>query len=223
MPVDKAVLLRQLDEVLDRFNELDKKYERISGYPEMEEAAVITLLTHALHLFRPPGEKAYSDGTLVHLSSPSGPGRLRPLAGMVAALRADYAADRLRSVHELIHADMFSDFLEMATHLLDQGYKDPAAVTAGAVLEEHIRKLCDRHSVPTTFTDSAGDVRPKKLDAMNADLARAGVYNTIEQKDITAQAGVRNAAAHGEYAKYTVDQVRQMIVSVRAFIARHPA
>jgi len=58
---------------------------------------------------------------------------------------------------------------------------------------------------------------------MNADLARADVHNTTEQKDVTTQAGIRNAAAHGKYGEHDVDQVQRMIVSVCGFVARHPA
>src|SRR5450759_204540 len=49
-----------------------------------------------------------------------------PLLGILRGLRADYAAGYLTTVEELIHADLFSDFLEMAEHLLKQGYKDPS-------------------------------------------------------------------------------------------------
>src|SRR5439155_14934846 len=109
------------------------------------------------------------------------------LHGTLKALRADYAADRLQSFQELIHADLFSDFLEMAEHFLEAGYKDPAAVMAGAVLEEHLRKLCVKHSIVLP-------AKPK-LDTMNADLARANAYGKNDQKQITAWAGIRNDAA----------------------------
>jgi hypothetical protein len=63
------------------------------------------------------------------------------LQGVLRALRADYEAGRLQSFQELVHADLFSDFLEMAEYFLQEGYKDPAAVIAGGVLEQHLRKL----------------------------------------------------------------------------------
>src|SRR3954471_17296758 len=96
------------------------------------------------------------------------------LRGILSALRADYDAGRLQSFEELIHADLFSDFLEMAEYFLDEGYKDPAAVIAGSVLEEHLRKLCGKHGII---------IPPKpKLDTMNADLAKAAAYNKNDQK-----------------------------------------
>ncbi len=230
MPFDNAAVLRQIDDVLARYKEAKGKLEwdgyaaRDSGVPDEEAVEVSTLITHTLERFRPAGRAAFSDEIL---GKDFGAGdhivRMKMLAGLLSALRADYAANRLQSFRELVHADLFADFLEMAGHLLDEGYKDPAAVMIGGVLEEHLRKLCGRHSVPATFTDAAGNVRPKRLDTMNADLAKAGTYNKIEQQSVTAWAAVRNAAAHGEYGKYDQAQVRQMLGGVRDFIARHPA
>jgi hypothetical protein len=123
----------------------------------------------------------------------------------------------------MVHADLFADFLEMADHLLEQGYKVAAAVTAGAVLEEHLRKLCGLHSVAATFADASGKTRPKKLDTMNADLAKVAAYGKIEQQSVTAWAAVRNAAAHGDNTSYDDKQVQHMIDGCRDFITRHPA
>jgi hypothetical protein len=137
------------------------------------------------------------------------------LSGILSALRADYEAGRLRSFEELIHADLFSDFLEMAEYLLDEGYKDPAAVIAGGVLEEHLRKLCGKHGVTIP-------AKPK-LDTMNADLARAGAYNKNDQKQVTAWAARRNDAAHGNYSNYGHAEVKLMVAGIRDFISRNPA
>ena len=149
---------------------------------------------------------------------------LTALSGPLQTLRNDYAAGRLQSLAERLHSDLFADFLEMADYLIeDQGLKDPAAVRAGGVLEEHLRKLCPKHGVDTTFVDRGGVTKPKKLDTMNADLARAIAYGGEEQKQVTAWAGIRNHAAHAEYAKFDASQVKLMIQGIRDFVVRHPA
>jgi hypothetical protein len=138
------------------------------------------------------------------------------LAGVLKALREDYARGRIQTFRERVHSDLFSDFLEMAEYLLeDEKLKDPAAVLAGSVLEEHLRKLCAKHSVslPT---------KPK-LDTMNGDLKKQGVYGGIDQKQVTYWAGIRNSAAHGQYTDYTAVQVREMVQGIRNFISRYPA
>jgi hypothetical protein len=62
----------------------------------------------------------------------------------------------------------------------------------------------------------------KKADQMNADLAKANVYNMLDQKQITTWLDLRNKAAHGKYSEYTEDQVGLMIQGVINFMARVP-
>ena len=54
----------------------------------------------------------------------------------------------LSNFMSLAQAEVFADFLDMAEHLLGEGYKDAAAVILGAVLEDTLRKLADAYGVP---------------------------------------------------------------------------
>ena len=103
--------------------------------------------------------------------------------------------------------------------MYSEGYKDPAAVIAGSVLEEHLRKLCDKNSIPTAKPTG----EPKKAEAINAELAGANIYSKGDQKNVTAWLDLRNKAAHGKYAEYTKEQVALLIQSIRDFITRNPA
>ena len=138
---------------------------------------------------------------------------------VVNALLSDIEKGNLRSLEEIIRADLFADYLEMATHLAENGYKDPAAVLAGSTLEAHLRNLCGKHGVATM----SGTGKLKKADTLNADLKKAGVYNQLDQKDVTAWLDIRNKAAHGEFDEYTLERVEMLINSLRDFIKRHPA
>jgi len=124
--------------------------------------------------------------------------------GILQALRADYDAGYLTTVEELIHADIFGNFLEMARYLLSEDYKDPAAVLIGGVLEEHLRKLCSKHGIPTSISD-----KPKKADTLNSDLANAGVISKLDLKNVTAWLDLRNKSAHGKYSEYTQQRLIQ--------------
>ena len=143
---------------------------------------------------------------------------LAAVVGVCQSLLSDIRKGYTQSLAEVIHADIFADYLEMADHLVKQGYKDAAAVIAGSTLESHIRKLCNKHGVAT---ESSG--KPVKATKMNADLCKAGVYAMLDQKSITAWLDLRNNAAHGNYSEYDSGQVGLMISSVRDFIARHAA
>lgn len=123
------------------------------------------------------------------------------------------------SVKKLVSAEIFSDFLEMAEHLLDQSYKDPAAVMIGSVLEENLRQLCSLNEIETEL-EKDGNFIPKKADRLNSDLAKAEIYSKLDQKAVTMWLDLRNKAAHGKYEEYTEEQVKLMLQGVTEFLAR---
>lgn len=148
--------------------------------------------------------------------------KVMKVIGVVQSLNVDLKNDYLQTVTELIHGELFGDFLEMAQHLLDQGYKDASAVIAGSALEAHLRQLAKRFEVPTERTTANG-TEPKKADTINAELVKAGAYSGLDNKNVTAWLGLRNKAAHGQYSDYIKEQVALMIDAVRDFMSRHPA
>jgi len=148
--------------------------------------------------------------------------KLQMAMGILEALRADIAAGYLNSLPELIHGDIFADYLEMADHLLEERYKDAGAVLAGGTLESHLRQLSQAKGIPTT-TPTASGPRPKKAEQVNADLAQAGVLTKPDSKNVTAWLALRNNAAHANYDQYSAEQVRLLVSSVRDFISRNPA
>jgi hypothetical protein len=143
--------------------------------------------------------------------------KLEWLIGIVEALRHDCAAGALTRVQQLIRAEVFDDFLDMSEHLLELGCKDPSAVIAGAVLEQHLRKLCIRVGLSIMVNG-----KPKKADAINSELAAQDVYGKLDQKSITSWLDLRNRAAHGEYSLYGPEQVRLLLQGVRDFVSRVP-
>ena len=63
--------------------------------------------------------------------------------------------------------------------------------------------------------------RSCKLDRLNADLAKAGSYDKLVQKRITALADIRNNADHGHFDKFSTIDVEDMVKWVRNFSADH--
>jgi hypothetical protein len=137
---------------------------------------------------------------------------------ILSAIENEVQNDWLASIKQMVSAEIFSDFFEMSKYLLDQKYKDPAAVMIGSVLEEHLRLLCRNHLVPIDFLNKSDDTIPKKADTLNADLVKAEVYGVLEQKSVTAWLDLRNRAAHGKYSEYTQEQVELMYQGVLNFI-----
>ncbi|MBT2764085.1 hypothetical protein [Paenibacillus sp. ISL-20] len=135
------------------------------------------------------------------------------ILGILKAAKDDFEHDFLFDLKTIIEAEVFDDFLEQSEYLLEAGYFQPAAVITGCILEDGLRKLCDRHQIEI-------DAKPK-LDKMNADLAKEGIYNKLTHKQITAFADLRNKAAHGNWSEFTQDDVRAFIGWVRLFMQGH--
>jgi len=124
------------------------------------------------------------------------------------AAKEDFEGGYLISVKNLVQAEVFDSELEQASELLSAGYASAAAVVAGVVLETTLRNLCNEKGITLG-----------KLDKMNADLAKSGVYNALVQKRITALAGIRNSAAHGKVSEFSREDVVSMISEVEKFVS----
>lgn len=221
MSLDQQAIIKQIDDVLYKSNlRSPHGYEDFSDVPKHQLSEAITMLYSVIDRLAPNGSSYIKTAKIHerHLGGQLGLA-LSPLRGIVQGLRADYAAGYLQSIVELVHADIFADFLEMADYLLKQGYKDPAAVVTGSVLESHLRKLCDKHGIPVVKPDGS----PKKADTLNSELAGADIYSKLDQKSVTAWLDLRNKAAHGKYTEYAEGQVTLMLQGVRDFSSRHPA
>lgn len=214
-------VIQQLDTVIAFGEDVRgrSKYDDLSDLKGAVSSEANARMQAAIQRLAPVGSphRIAADSIMKQYGVGSG-SAVNQLLGILRALRADYAAGYINSVAELIHADLFADFLEMSDHLLSQGYKDPAAVLTGSVLEEHLRKLCDKIGIAT-----AKETAPKKADLLNAELAGAGVYSKLDQKSVTAWLDLRNKAAHGKYSDYTKEQVQSLHDGVRHFMVRHPA
>ena len=133
--------------------------------------------------------------------------------GILRAALEDVERGYLFDVRRLIEAEVFVDLLDQATELHRAGHDGPAALVTGCILEDCLRRLCERNGL-------ALPAKPK-LNTMNADLAKAGVYSRLVQKRITAIADVRNNAAHGNWGEFDRGDVNDMIGWVEKFIEEH--
>jgi hypothetical protein len=216
----KSSPAEQLQQVLDRYKKVRGSGSAdLSYHSEAEKTEINTSLIAAIERLAPAGTyyNASLNATIKQYGFNNNEA-IPLLVGIAEALKTAYTSGYLHEIEELIHADLFADFLDMGDYLLGEGYKDPAAVIIGGVLEEHLRKLCLKNSIDITKNSHF-----KKADTMNADLTNANVYNLLDQKNITAWLDLRNKAAHGKYTEYTDDQVKLALQGIRDFIARFPA
>jgi hypothetical protein len=223
------IALSQLDELIARYESV----RATTGFHSLsfsDNVAVEFITTGMATISRIAGaDSQFLIHTTKHLdqldkTGVDAPGyKVDAVGGGLIALRNAIATGYLISFRELIHATLFSDFLEIANHLLSEGYKDAAATMIGGVLEEHLRKLCAKNGINTETIDFKGMSHPKKMETMNTELTNKTIYSKLDQKNVTAWADLRNKAAHGHYGQYSLQQVELLLSSIKDFIARYPA
>lgn len=150
----------------------------------------------------------------VKMDSPS----LFRLLGIIRAIKSDYEGGYLNRLEEDIDADVFSDILEQARFLRDQGFGRASAVVAGVSLESHLRKMAQKNSIP--IENSGKYVKAQNL---NDQLKEAGVYDKTLQKVITGWLGIRNDAAHPSEDDINEGLLEPMILGIRNLIEKYPA
>ncbi len=132
---------------------------------------------------------------------------------VLRAAREEVQGGYFFETRKVIQAEVFDEFLEQAEYFLSEGHYQVASVIAGAVLEDSLRKLCAKSNVSLPSIP--------KLDSMNADLAKAGVYDKLVLKKVTWLADIRNKAAHGKWTEFTREDSEEMVKAVRNFVTEY--
>ena len=135
-------ILKQIDEVLKRHDDLRNRsqYDDLSDHGDSVTSEILSLMAATIERFAPTSS-IYLTSTRATMKKMGEYNvvNIPYVVGNLRALRTAYQAGYLTTVSELVHAELFADFLEMAEYLISEGYKDPSAVLAGSVLEEHLR------------------------------------------------------------------------------------
>ena len=132
---------------------------------------------------------------------------------ILVELEKDLRLDLLGDTEDLVRAEVFTDFLEMAQHLLETGYKDPAAVLVSTVLENGLRRIAEKHNIAVKDKDD--------ISSLNTKLGDARAYNKLDRSQIQTWKKLRDSATHGKYKEYTKPKVEAMLEGVRRFLAEH--
>lgn len=139
------------------------------------------------------------------------------ILGIINGLYKDYSSGMLDNVRNLLRGEIFVDFLDMGEHLLDEGYKDAAAVIIGAVLEDSLREIALKNKIDIKKDNGTS----KTINSLNQDIYKNKIYNSYTQKNITSLADLRNKAAHGRYDEYSEKEVKIMLLSVQDFCSKY--
>lgn len=217
----KEYFKTRIDYLLMQAEEVEKtRYAAFAGGDYVNEGMLNGFRTACLSLLNNLVGKNNAYYTeVINLEKSNSISVFESIVHILRELRHEVEMGWLARTKQLLAAEIFSDFMEMAFELMKGGYKDASAVMIGSVLERHLRDLCEETGIETTVMKD-GVPRPKKADRLNSELAKHEIYDKLEQKQITAWLDLRNKAAHGEYSEYSKEQVNLMYQGVLDFIAR---
>ncbi len=107
-----------------------------------------------------------------------------------------------------IAGEVFDSILEQAKYLVQNSYKDPAAVLARVVLEDALKRIARVVGVDEN----------QKASFINDELKKKGRFSQPQWRFIQGWLDIGNAAAHGKFDQYTQDDVVKMIDDVERFL-----
>ncbi len=229
MPVSQVTELvanevKDLVESASRLSAEASRADRSLGHDQIEELSSVAVRGGQLVLRLYGKESHYHQSMQKVLATPAFTvihsnhyEHVSELVGILRSVAHDVSSGLILSLQGLLRAEIFADFLEMAEHLLEEGYKDASAVLLGAVLEDSLRKIADSSGLQTSHQDG----KPFTIDPLNNALYKAKLYGPLVQKQITSWANLRNDAAHGRFSNYDKEQVKQMLLFVQKFCSDH--
>ncbi len=106
----------------------------------------------------------------------------------------------------------FDDFLDHGAEYLKRGQKDEAAVIAGIVFEDTVRRIC---RVLGVSEDGVA------LDALISELTKQNVLTALKAKRARAAAGLRTSAAHARWGEIQLSDVKPVIEFTRELMGAH--
>ena len=217
MSVDDR-LLNRLDELIGKADQVLATHEdpppNVIGFPTLDSGPFAEWQTQSLaFLVNLLGDDHVYVVNFRESVTGGYQGTVEAGKGILTAVREDIAGGYLARLKALVAAEVFTGFVEMGEHLLDAGYKDPAASLAGAVLENGLRQIADQHGVKLKAREDIG--------SLNSKLAEAGIYTRLMQKKVQVWNDVRNHADHGQFDEYSQSDVKDMLAGVTDFLGSY--
>lgn len=213
-----ATVLARLDGLIDKGHEvLQGRYQGSDGSLILKSGLYASWRAQALHaLTSLLGDSHTYTQAFTKQVDPiaRGPEYVDIGVGIIRSAREDAANGHLfTTMAALLSAEIFSDFLDMAEHLVNTHYAPAAASLTGAVLEDALRRIADSHGISHNKGDG--------LASLNDKCVKAGVYNAIVQREVQLWTGIRNSADHGNFGDVTEAQVQDMHRGVSRFLGEY--
>jgi hypothetical protein len=138
--------------------------------------------------------------------------KISQVAALLTRLLQEIDRGLLTSIENQAIAVTFGDFLDHGAEYLKEGRKNEAAVIAGIVFEDTIRRICRVLEFPENGV---------ALDTLISELTKQGVLTALKAKRARAAAGLRTSAAHAQWEEIQLSDVNPVIEFTRELMAAH--
>lgn len=131
------------------------------------------------------------------------------ITGLLNTLKIDIEYNLLNSLQEQIAGEIYGDFISLAKRLVDEGFKDPAAVLACGALEDSMKKFAQKNKIEVSDAD---------LSVVVNSLKAAGLIKGIQAGVVQSYVKLRNKTFHAQFDKIEMPEVSSLIAFVETFI-----
>jgi len=132
--------------------------------------------------------------------------------GVLTSLKEELERGFVTEVANIISADLLTSISDQAVILINAGYKDAAAVYCRVMVETSLKKICDKHNLEYPIKTN--------INRVAEILRKNNKITQIEWRQIQSWADIGNSAAHGEFDKYSINDVKLMIDNINYFIKK---
>jgi hypothetical protein len=202
--------------VKERIEELVSQTPEIKSRDIHGQRAWLVAAQAAVQLVCPSNDSPYhsraqqiaSQATNAVLTSLS----VSEMAALLSRVLEEIERGLLTTIENYAIAVTFDDFLDHGVAYLKGGKKDEAAVIAGIVFEDTVRRIC-------RVLEMAENGVP--LDALISELTKRDVLTALKAKRARAAAGLRTSAAHARWEEIQLSDVNPVIEFTRELMAAH--
>jgi hypothetical protein len=117
----------------------------------------------------------------------------------------------LFDIQQLVMADLFDSELAVASELAKNKFNRPAGAVAGVVLEKHLSKVCENHSIKISK-------KAPSISDLNAALKEANIIDVPQWRHNQLLADIRNLCVHNKQIEPTPSQVDDLVSGVNKVV-----
>jgi hypothetical protein len=201
--------------VKDRIERLVAEVPEVSTSDGYRKRAWLVAAEHAVQLVCPSQSEPYhvdAHTILLKGALPVPPHVVDQMAAVLGRLLEEIEGGLLTTIENHAIAVTFDDFLDHGAEYLKHGQKNEAAVIAGIVFEDTMRRICRVLGVAENSVS---------LDTLISELTKRDVLTAVKAKRARAAAGLRTSAAHARWEEIELTDVKPVIEFTRELMAAH--